>query len=80
MRNIQLREAKERLSAVVDDAVEGKPSVITRYGRRDAVVLGYEQWKKLSSVPSFGQLLMAAPVERFDIPARNRKGLRSAKL
>ncbi|MBV9571706.1 MAG: type II toxin-antitoxin system Phd/YefM family antitoxin [Alphaproteobacteria bacterium] len=80
MRNIQLREAKERLSAVVDDAVEGKPSVITRHGRRDAVVLGYEQWKKLSSVPSLGQLLMAAPVEPSDIPARNRKGLRSAKL
>ena len=38
MREIQLRDAKATLSAVVDDAMRGKPSVITRHGRREAVV------------------------------------------
>jgi hypothetical protein len=32
MREIQLREAKATLSAVVDEAVRGQPSVITRHG------------------------------------------------
>ena len=80
MKNIQLRDAKANLSAVVDDATEGKPSVITRHGKPEAVVVGYEEWKKLSSAPSFGRLLMAAPAERDDLPARNRKPLRSTRI
>ena len=80
MKNIQLRDAKANLSAVVDDATQGKPSVITRHGKREAVVLGYDEWKKLSTAPSFGRLLMAAPLEPGDLPARNPKGLRSGRL
>jgi hypothetical protein len=33
MRNIQLRDAKAALSAVVDDAAHGNASVITRHGK-----------------------------------------------
>ena len=33
MREIQLRDAKATLSAVVDEAVNGNPSVITRHGK-----------------------------------------------
>lgn len=80
MKDIQLREAKANLSAVVDEATQGKPSVITRHGKREAVVLSYEEWKKLSTAPSFGRLLMAAPLEASDLPARNRKGLRSSRF
>jgi prevent-host-death family protein len=42
MREIQLREAKATLSAVVDEAVRGQPSVITRHGKPEAVVLSFE--------------------------------------
>ncbi len=38
MREIQLRDAKAKLSAVVDDAVRGEPAIITRHGRKDAVI------------------------------------------
>jgi prevent-host-death family protein len=76
MKDIQLRDAKANLSAVVDNATQGKPSVITRHGKREAVVLGYEEWKKLSTTPSFGRLLMSAPVEASDLPPRSHKGLR----
>jgi hypothetical protein len=47
--------------------------VITRHGRREAVVIAYEEWEKFSRVPSFGRLLMAAPLEAGDLPKRNRK-------
>jgi prevent-host-death family protein len=80
MRKIQLKDAKANLSAVVDRATQGKPSVITRHGKPEAVVLGYAEWEKLSRVPSFGRLLMAAPLEPGDLPERRRAPMRDAGL
>ena len=80
MKEIQLREAKATLSAVVDDAVRGQPSVITRRGRRAAVLISYEEWQRLSRVPSFGRLLMAAQLEDSDLPQRDRTPLRNPDL
>jgi antitoxin Phd len=80
MREIQLRDAKARLSAVVDEAVRGKPAVITRHGKRQAVILGFEEWRRLSQVPSFGRLLMSAPIDQDDLPKRDRRPTRTAGL
>jgi len=80
MRKVQLKDAKANLSAVVDEATRGKPSLITRHGKPQAVVLGFAEWERLSRVPSFGRLLMAAPLEPGDIPERSRAGARSAGL
>lgn len=80
MNEIQLRDAKATLSAVVDSARRGKPSVITRHGRREAVVVSFEEWERLSHVPSFGRLLMAAPLEPGDVSERNGGGLRELEL
>jgi len=80
MRKIQLKDAKSNLSAVVDQATRGKPSVITRHGRPEAVVLGFADWQRLSRVPSFGRLLMSVPLEPGDVPERNRAPIRNAGL
>jgi antitoxin Phd len=80
MRKIQLKDAKAKLSTVVDDAVQGKPSIITRHGKREAVLLSYEEWERLSGVPSFGRLLMAAPLGEDDVPQRSPAPLRDAGL
>jgi antitoxin Phd len=80
MREIQLREAKARLSAVVDAAARGEPSVITRHGKPEAVVVGFDEWQRLSSVPSFGRLLMSAPVEPGDLPGRDRSPMREIEV
>lgn len=80
MRKIQLKDAKTNLSAVVDQALRGKPSVITRHGKPEAVVLGFSDWERLSNVPSFARLLMSAPLEPRDLPARSRAPMRDAKL
>jgi prevent-host-death family protein len=80
MREIQLREAKASLSAVVDAAVRGEPSIITRHGRPDAVVIGYDDWKRLCTVPSFGRLLMSAPVAPGDLPERDRSPVREVEI
>jgi antitoxin Phd len=78
MQEIQLRDAKATLSAVVDEAVNGKPSVITRHGKREAVIVSFAEWERMSHVPSFGRLLMSAPVMDGDLPDRDSGGLREA--
>jgi prevent-host-death family protein len=80
MREIQLRDAKASLSAVVDEAMRGKPAVITRHGKRQAVVVSYDEWERLSAVPSFGRLLMAAPLRAGDLPGRGKSRLRKSGL
>lgn len=64
---MQLRDAKAHLSEVVDRAERGEACLITRHGQPAAVVLGYEEWKRLSAVPSFARLLMACPIEDGDV-------------
>ncbi|MCX7374505.1 MAG: type II toxin-antitoxin system Phd/YefM family antitoxin [Alphaproteobacteria bacterium] len=66
-REIQLKDAKARLSAVVDAAMQGEPSIITRHGKPQAVVLGYEEWQRLlHAAPNFARLLMALPIDDGD--------------
>jgi antitoxin Phd len=80
MREIQLHHAEVALSAVVDAAVRGEPSIITRHGRPQAVVIGFDEWQRLANVPSFGRLLMSAPLAPGDLPERDGSPLREVDL
>ncbi len=72
MRELQLREAKATLSAVIDAAEHGEPTTITKHGRRAAVVISHDEWTRLKSkVPSFADLLLAVPaLDPDDLPKR----------
>ena len=70
MREIQLKDAKAKLSAVVDRAVDGEPTVITRHGRKEAVLVSFQEWERVSKIPSFADLLLAFPGEPGDVPER----------
>ena len=74
MREIELRDAAATLSAVIDSARGGEPTIITRHGRREAVVVSYEDWERLSHVLSFWRLLVEAPFEPGDLPERDGSG------
>ena len=80
MRKIQLKGAKAQLSAVMDQAASGKPSLITQHGKPEAVVLGFADRERLSNVPSFGRSLMSAPLKQGALPERGRRPLRDADL
>ena len=71
MRQIQLRDAKARLSALVEGAAEGQTTIITRHGKPRAVLLGIEEWNRLRNVRSFGRLLLSAPLQDGDLEPRN---------
>lgn len=79
MKEIQLKDAKATLSAVIDRAVAGEPTVITRHGRKDAVLVSFADWQRISRVPSFADLLLAFPGEPDDIPERSRKPARALR-
>ena len=70
MKEIQLRDAKATLSSVIDRAVAGDGSIVTRHGKKQAVIISYEDYCRLSKVPSFGWLLTHSPLEEGDIPER----------
>jgi prevent-host-death family protein len=80
MHEIQLRDAKATLSAVIDKAAHCDPVIITRHGKPTAVIIGFQEWQRLADVPSFGRLLMAAPIEPGDLPDRSHAGLRDTEL
>jgi antitoxin Phd len=62
MKEIQLREAKAALSAVVEAAENGEPTTITKRGRPAAVIVSHAEWTRLKTrVPSFADLLLAVP-------------------
>lgn len=77
MKEVQLKDAKATLSAVVDSAVAGEPTVITRHGRKEAVLVSFEEWERVAKVPSFADLLLGFPGDRTDIPKRRRKPTRA---
>ena len=80
MKEIGAFEAKNTLGTLLDLVQGGEEIIITRHGKPEAVVLGIAEWERLSRVPSFGRLLMSAPIEPDDLPKRNRAPMRNAGL
>jgi antitoxin Phd len=70
MKEIQLKDAKTILSAIIDRALAGEPSVIIRDGRKEAVILSFQDYERLSRIPSLGRLLAAFPSDDSDLPRR----------
>ena len=81
MKEIQLKDAKATFSHVVDAAVAGEPAIITRHGKRQAVVISYSEYERLSRVPSLGWLLVNSPLEDGDLAERKpARALRKSQL
>lgn len=79
MREIQLKDAKATLSAVLDRAAAGEPSVITRHGKPEAVLVSFDEWQRVSKVPTFADLLLAFPGDPEDVSARRGKPVRALR-
>ena len=58
----QLQEAKQRFSELVRHARANGPQVVTKHGEEVAVVVGIEEYRRLTEeLPSFKEFLLAAP-------------------
>jgi antitoxin Phd len=63
VRTLRLRDAKASLSAVIEAAERGEPTIITKHGKPAAVVVPVDEGKRiyLNNRPSFADLLMSIP-------------------
>lgn len=73
MKEVPLSEAKARLSSVIDDARQGEATVITRHGKKEAVVVAFERWSDLTSSATVWDLLTNAPVDGRDLTRSRTK-------
>lgn len=79
MKELKFEDAKATLSTLIDLAVAGEPTVIIRDGRKEAVIVSFAEWEKLSKAPSFAEVLLGFPGEPGDIPRRSRKPARALR-
>jgi prevent-host-death family protein len=62
-RTWQLQEAKARLSEVINESIRRGPQTVTRHGRPVALVVGADEFKRLSRTgPDFKAFVRAAPL------------------
>lgn len=80
MNTWQLQEAKNKLSQVVDSAVQEGPQVITRHGREVVVVISMADYQKLAARPKLSEFLRDSPLAETDLDlTRDRSPLRAGK-
>lgn len=64
----QLQEAKNKLSEVVEEAIQHGPQVISRRGAEIAVVLSYEEYLTLKkSRTNLAQFFLESPLRGSDL-------------
>lgn len=80
MREVSLQAAADTFDDIVADAAKGEDVVLTRDGRREAVIISWAAWERLSRRLSFGRLLASSPLEDDDIAPRHRGPSREAGL
>jgi prevent-host-death family protein len=69
----QLQDAKARFSQLIDDTLEKGPQIVTRRGIDTAVVVSFEEWRRLKDEERLtwkDVLLGEGP--RFEIPLPKR--------
>ena len=73
----QVQEAKAQFSALLDATLEEGPQVVTRRGVETAVVVPFEQWRRLQR-PKYTNVKewLLAPEARGDLLIPPRQGVR----
>jgi prevent-host-death family protein len=67
----QLQEAKNKFSEVVDKAISSGPQEVTRRGKKTAVVLSFEDYKKLKGrKETLVEFFRHSPLRKIDLKRR----------
>jgi prevent-host-death family protein len=73
----QLQEAKARLSEVIDESIRRGPQTVTRHGRPVALVVGADDFRRLSRAGrDFKAFLRAAPIRGLSLARSRDRGRR----
>ncbi|MGD9101600.1 MAG: type II toxin-antitoxin system Phd/YefM family antitoxin [Anaerolineae bacterium] len=64
----QLQEAKNKLSRVVENAINSGPQIITRRGEEVVIVLSYAEYKKMvASKQKLSEFFRESPLVGIDL-------------
>jgi prevent-host-death family protein len=68
MKTISTFEAKNKLSEVIASAERGEPQIITKNGRKSAVVISYQEFERLTArKKSLSEFLLDSPLRDAEI-------------
>lgn len=81
----QLQDAKNKFSELVERAAQGEPQVVTKRGKRAAVLMSAAEYARLkgrdAGAPTdFVRHLLSAPKGDFAAPRRSKTRLRPTGL
>lgn len=81
----QLQDAKNRFDELVRRAADGEPQVVTKHGRRTAVLVSADEYARLkgragAQTSDFVQHLLGAPRGDLTPPKRGKQKLRRIDL
>lgn len=81
----QLQDAKNKFSELVERAADGEPQVVTKRGKRAAVLVSAEEYARLKgqtegAAIDFVQHLLSGPKGDFAPPRRSKTKLRQVDL
>ncbi len=78
LRSWQVQEAKNKFSAVIDEALAEGPQIITRHGKEVAIVLSYETYRKMfASRSKLSEFFRNSPLAGSELDLeRDRSSLR----
>jgi prevent-host-death family protein len=81
----QLQDAKNKFSELVERAADGEPQVVTKRGKRAAVLVSADEYARLKgrtegAATDFVQHLLAGPQGDFTPPRRAKTKLRPVDL
>ncbi len=68
LRKWQVQSAKNKLSEVIQQAMNGEPQLITKNGRPAVYVISVNDYEKLTCKKDLKQLLLSSPHKEMAIP------------
>lgn len=73
MKRWSVQDAKSRFSELVDTCLTSGPQLVTRRGTEAAVLVSFDEWKRLTSArrPNLKDWLLADE-PRFELPKRRK--------
>ncbi len=81
IRTWQLQDAKNRFSAVVNEALAGDPQIITRHGEEVVVVLSLQEYRKLAAPKTkLSEFFANSPLADVDLDLQRDTSLPRAPL
>jgi prevent-host-death family protein len=68
MNKVSVFEGKNKFSKIVDNAAKGEPQVITKNGKETAVVISFEEYKRLQATERpLTEFLLDNPARKYGI-------------